>query len=67
MKVAMLLCLILFGFSIMLAMSYIFSRREQAYNYSLLAFICFLMICTLELYQTIIRGAKIEYGDEFSR
>lgn len=25
------------------------------------------MICTLEMYQTIIKGAKIEYGDSFSR
>ena len=51
----------------MLLLSYFLSRRERAYNISLIIFIIFLIICTLEIYQSIIRGAKIEYGDEFSR
>lgn len=67
MKAAILLCMILSGFLVMLVLSYCLSRRERAYNFSLTIFIIFLIGCQLVLYQTIIKGAKIEYGDEFYR
>ena len=66
-KAAIILCLLLVGFMIMLVLSYCLGRNDSAYHMSVTFFFVFLIACCINLFQAVIVGMKIEYGDGFKR
>ena len=66
-KAAITLGLLSIGFAIMLVLSFCLSRNDSAYHMAVTFFFVFLIACCINLFQAVIVGMKIEFGDEFKR